>query len=373
MQLLSFETKRQLLGECRSIVLYGAGATGRTVAKLLAGEGMAVRAALDRRASAGQTLDGVPVLAPASHEARTLLADPETVVAITVFNRAGDTAEIRRTLEAAGCRRALTFYALHELYPNELGWRFWIAPRATFTASADRVAWLRELLRDERSRATLDALAAQRRSFSLDFPAPEPLSEQYVAPDLPALASPRIYSHFVDCGAYDGDTLTRMSQRFPAGALASCFEPDPANFVRLAERVRTGLGPQVMLWPCGVWDSTTQLHFSSGEGEGSHVATGGGATIQTVALDEALAGAPPPTYIKLDVEGAEPEALVGARRIIGRSRPVLALSAYHKPAHLWQLAELVDGWDLGYDFHLRTYGHQGFDTVLYAVPRGVML
>ena len=372
MQLVSFASRRELLSHCSSVTLYGAGSIGRAAIKLLRQQGVAVRAVLDRRAAPGQQLEGVLVVVSASFEARAAAGD--ILVVVTILNRTADTADIRRALEDSGCHRALSFSAFYELFPDELGWRFWVAPRSHLAAHAGNVAALRDLLCDDRSRATLDALVAQRRSASLDFPVPEPLEQQYLAPDLPALADPRSYAHFVDCGAFDGDTVERMRDRFPEGALASCFEPDLQNFVKLGDRARAGLGGRpshLLLWPCGVWDTTAQLHFSAGEGESSHVGAAGTTTIQTVALDDALAGAPPPTFIKLDVEGAETEALVGARRLIARSRPVLAVSVYHRPGHLWEIAELVAGWRLGYDFHLRTYGHQGFETVLYAIPRGV--
>jgi hypothetical protein len=49
-----------------------------------------------------------------------------------------------------------------------------------------------------------------------------------------------------------------------------------------------------------------------------------------------------PTFIKLDVEGAEPEALIGGRQTITSHRPTLAVSAYHQPDHLWSLIHAID-------------------------------
>ena len=50
-------------------------------------------------------------------------------------------------------------------------------------------------------------------------------------------------------------------------------------------------------------------------------------------LDEVLRGFHP-NLIKMDIEGAEPEALRGAQTLVAENRPRLAISIYHGPEHL---------------------------------------
>jgi hypothetical protein len=75
-----------------------------------------------------------------------------------------------------------------------------------------------------------------------------------------------------------------------------------------------------------------------------------------------------PTFVKLDVEGAEGAVLEGARDTLRRSRPVLAIALEHNSHDLWRLplkvASLVDN----YAFHFRHHSEQGFDLVCYAIP-----
>jgi hypothetical protein len=85
-------------------------------------------------------------------------------------------------------------------------------------------------------------------------------------------------------------------------------------------------------------------------------------------LDSALINIPI-NYIKMDIEGAEMDALRGSLEVLKRNKPSLAISAYHKPEDLWEIGLWLDGLDLGYKFALRQYGHQCFDTVLYAFVR----
>ena len=94
----------------------------------------------------------------------------------------------------------------------------------------------------------------------------------------------------------------------------------------------------------------------------------GGCSVPVVALDDVLQGQPV-NLIKLDIEGAEAEALLGAQRIIEKYRPGLAVCLYHHPRHLWSIPLWVKGLGLDYSLYFRTHQHNTFDTVLYAVPK----
>ena len=120
-----------------------------------------------------------------------------------------------------------------------------------------------------------------------------------------------------------------------------------------------------MLWPCAVHNRTMRLRFASGLGMASVVRADGAEIVQAVSLDDALSGFRP-TLIKMDIEGAEYDALLGARETIHRYRPGLAVCVYHQPQHLWQIPLLIQSWSLGYRFWLRPHAHNGFDLVLYA-------
>ncbi|HEX4565633.1 MAG TPA: FkbM family methyltransferase, partial [Vicinamibacterales bacterium] len=137
---------------------------------------------------------------------------------------------------------------------------------------------------------------------------------------------------------------------------------------------RRGVGhAEALAWPCAVGDRTEPISFSHGLGEASRVtARGGGSTI-AVALDDVMAGWRP-TLIKMDIEGSEIEALLGARASIAANRPSLAICVYHRPDHLWRVPLLLSSWrELdGYRYYLRAHAFDGFDTVLYANPSEVL-
>jgi len=189
-------------------------------------------------------------------------------------------------------------------------------------------------------------------------------ADQYTPADLPRWKSPM---RLIDCGAYNGDTVAILSQSGYSFDAIVAFEPDPANFIRLAERVRAH-GP-AFCFPCGVSDSIGQVRFQSGDGMGSRESEDGNVTIQCVSIDEALGGFKP-THIKMDIEGAEIDALRGARRTIEGSRPSLAIATYHQPDHMWEIPRLIDSWNLGYRFEIRGHAYNSYETDLYAYPSG---
>jgi hypothetical protein len=75
-----------------------------------------------------------------------------------------------------------------------------------------------------------------------------------------------------------------------------------------------------------------------------------------------------PTFIKMDIEGAEVDALIGARRLIENALPVLAICVYHQPDHLWRIPLLIRSFSDQYRFFLRPHNEEGWDLVCYAVP-----
>jgi FkbM family methyltransferase len=336
----------------RPWLVYGCGSTGRAWAQALARAGAEVRAFVDRDAPDQQALPVLrPVTCPASFKTGCSLL-------IGLHNPGVDIGAVRAELQALGFAHVVLLQELVARFPERS--HFWLAPAAqSLPAEADILA-AHAALADDASRHLFAALLDQRlNAVAHGLPRPDP-ENAYLPPDLPA---PTGLLRFVDCGAYTGDTIDnfrRLGHRFAAVA---AFEPDPAHYPRLVAALAS---EHAAVFPCGVWNRMEQLRFTANDAA-SHIADDGGSVIQTLALDDALPGFAP-TFIKMDIEGAEANALDGARKTIARHRPRLAISAYHRPGDLWDLLLKIRRWDLGYRFHLRSHSFNGFDTVLYALP-----
>lgn len=353
------------LNEGRPVVLYGAGGLGQRVGQALTAAGTPPLAFADRAPGRAE-VDGVPVLA--LDEAVARHADDASFVAC-VFNPAYPFAEGRAALEAAGCRHVLPWLPLgwklgDRLLPQYAAGR----PEVVLDAAAD-VRRAFDLLDDDVSRAEFVRQIRWRLTGDHDvFTPPLPVADQYFSPDVVRL---RPDERFVDCGAYDGDTLAQLLEH-AGGTLAHfvAFEPDPANLVALRERVGAlppEIGAQVEVVAAAVASEPGTVTFG-GVGAAAGIAGGGGLEMPTVAVDDVVEG--PVTFLKMDIEGAEPDALAGATATIVRDRPALALCVYHAPEHLWTLPLAVRDLADGYTYRLRRYGADCWDVILYALPPG---
>lgn len=109
------------------------------------------------------------------------------------------------------------------------------------------------------------------------------------------------------------------------------------------------------------------LSFNVGHGEGASITANGTSYIAVASLDELLQGHSV-DFIKIDLEGTELQVLNGARGLIERARPVLALSLYHRPKDLWELPLALKAMCDGYRLYIRQHYFNSFERVLYAVP-----
>jgi FkbM family methyltransferase len=334
-------------------LVYGAGRTGRSWAKALAASGRTVHGFIDRQAV------GTPEMPVYRLDDCPPSLKSRCAVLLGLHNPGVDVGAVQALLRSAGYGDVWLLQDLVDAWPEQT--HFWLAPSAQSLSHEADIHRACERFADESSRQLFRAILDQRLNGEVaGMRTPDP-GHHYLPQDLSPPGAPL---RFVDCGAYTGDTIEGFRSAGYAFDAIAAFEPDPNHFPKLCAAL---VGEKASVFPCGVWDCMTQLRFASDDAA-SHISDDGDITVQTVALDQALPGFAP-SYIKMDVEGAEPEALRGGQALIANYRPRLAVSVYHRPRHLWELMLQVDGMGLDYQFHLRSHAFNGFDTVLYALPR----
>lgn len=185
--------------------------------------------------------------------------------------------------------------------------------------------------------------------------------------DLPFLQEQKMeHEIFIDGGCYDGEN-SRMFAKWAEDVQKTiyAFEPDQNNF-KICQNVLGELdGISYKLIPKGLWSSEGVLDFCANANEGSRFCPGGEACIPVTSLDAVIDGKV--TFIKMDIEGAEYEALRGAENLIRKYKPKLAISVYHKEEDIWELPKLLLSFHSKYTFYLRHYSLSSEETVLYAI------
>lgn len=179
-------------------------------------------------------------------------------------------------------------------------------------------------------------------------------------------------SVFLDCGAFIGDTAINALQFYGRDKISHIisFEPDNQNIEIINEAVAADSIPadKFTLIKFGVSDKYAELQFSS-NGDGSVITEDGEVTIKVDAIDNMIDE--PISFIKMDIEGSEYDAIIGARNIIKDNIPTLAVCVYHKREDLIEIPKLIisiAGKD-SYNFYIRHHQTNLTELVLYAVPR----
>ncbi|MDR2590938.1 MAG: FkbM family methyltransferase [Oscillospiraceae bacterium] len=176
---------------------------------------------------------------------------------------------------------------------------------------------------------------------------------------------------FIDAGCFDFHTSLDFIEKVKKYSKIIAFEPNPAQYKVCSENAKDI--KNVTVYECGLWNKSTTLSFSSKKDNPGavHITVIDGdksadTKVQVVKLDDILGGEEA-TFIKMDIEGAELNALKGAKQTILHYKPKLAICLYHKPEDIWEIPEYIINLRDDYKLYLRHHSVTYFDTVLYAV------
>lgn len=243
-----------------------------------------------------------------------------------------------------------------------------------------KIIQIYSLLQDAKSKLVyikrLEALTCMGDDFAWEE-ITTPLELQYFDPDVVNLSDHEV---FVDGGAYDGDTLLSFlsaTKNIFDGIYS--FELDPENFVRMQktiEELSPTLQKKIHSICKGLYKEQSSF-LIGGSGESSNILSKDtvpqGYNEETIArrayvtsIDEEIRT--PVSFIKMDVEGAELNALIGAKNTIMRDKPKLAICLYHKIDDLWNIPLFINQMVPSYRFYMRHYTKVATETVLYALP-----
>jgi FkbM family methyltransferase len=175
---------------------------------------------------------------------------------------------------------------------------------------------------------------------------------------------------FVDCGAFIGDTVERYITRFPIFSKIYLYEPESDNYAQAhnyLSKWEATLYHKIVFRNVGVGKKKDTLKFKA-NGAGSSISLDGSTDVVVVSLDEDIKE--PVSFIKMDIEGFELDAIEGAKNHIINEKPILAICVYHKIDDLWEIPEYILKLNPSYKLYLRQYtegdGNNDWETVIYA-------
>jgi FkbM family methyltransferase len=198
--------------------------------------------------------------------------------------------------------------------------------------------------------------------------------EQYAYRHGAAEVAPERGDHVVDGGAGWGDTALWFADAVGPEGRVVCAEVDSVNrsMIDANLAVNAELRGRIAVEPLALWSATGERLDYAVAGPSSSVVeqwrSAEHAQVETVTVDDLVerSGLGRLDFLKLDVEGAELDALRGAEATLRRDRPKLAVAAYHSDADLIQLPAFLEGLGLGYELYLDHFTPGREETILYA-------
>ncbi len=227
--------------------------------------------------------------------------------------------------------------------------------------NAEKLQKVYSLLEDEQSRQVFADVINFKISGKISYLLQSATPKKEIFENIIKFSPGEIY---LDLGAYDGDTVSEFACFCPEYKKIIALEPDAKNFRKLEKNTKSM--ENIDLINSAAWECDTLIPFSSRAGRQSSVSKHG-EKIPARSVDSILCGGAC-TSIKMDVEGCEKQALLGARETIKKYAPKLMVSLYHRNEDIFELPLLVKELNPYYKLFIRRQPNiPAWETNLYAI------
>lgn len=334
------------------ILLWGRGDVAGVIYDYLIKEGIVIfGVVLDKNDDAGEWR-GMPVY---SFESKELPERYSVIVGHSHYELADDLQKRIPQIEDVFCFTAVLFDRSYNI-PKEYIFEHGAEYEEAYELMADRLS-------QDSYIAYLNALVSDDYRYVLPYVCRE---MDYFQNDIWQIGQDEVY---VDCGAYDGDTIRTFLNRCENNyGSVYAFELDKANFGRLEKYVESKKLTNIKCENIGLWDKVGVLRFcssveqearidSSEDSDGNVIPV---TTLDTYFVDELV------NIIKINYTPGAIETLYGARNVIRRSKPKLAVTVGLDADEICSVPRIIHEIDSSYDIYLRFFTAMPAKLVLLA-------
>ena len=220
--------------------------------------------------------------------------------------------------------------------------------------------WLYHKLEDYRSKKLLLAILLNWYQFDITTTqtALEKNYDQYYDLDIIKVTEEEV---FVDIGAYTGDSIISYINNYGINSYKKIYGYEMTKESYRLLKNNTKYYPNIEVKNKAITNESKTLYLKEHEDASANmIVEKSNCKIEAVSLDEDIKE--PITMIKMDIEGAEEQALIGSKNHIQKEKPKLLISVYHNHEDLWKLPNLIHSYVNEYHFYLRCYGNHIFPT-----------
>ena len=230
----------------------------------------------------------------------------------------------------------------------------------------NKIEELKNLLEDEESKRVLETRIEAYETGNIELLKNIEIdNDEYFDKDIINLSSEEF---FVDVGAYIGDTIENFIYHTQGNyKKIIAFEPDNENMLSLNSYILENNINNIIVYKLATWNKKEKTKFYENGSLISQIYDKGNSITDVDTLDNVLLNIIPTTFIKVNVEGSEYKTIEGAKNIIRRYKPKLAICVYHGVTDVYEIPLLIKKLVPEYKIYLRHYSESLLDTIFYAV------
>lgn len=354
--------------ELKEVWIYGGGDFAGELERFLQNRGVKVVGRVTRENFQSTETTG-------GHE--LYFANPHPVF-VGVFNHRDDPIEIVEYLENVGITDIVSPSTIINNFGDRNFHKYYLSGElATHPHSQEDLEFVKKNLFDDESLVILEGFLSYQSTGELrSIRRSSDASQQYLGKTLPDSFWKQWMTDelkWLDVGAFDGDTLRGIYHEARNSEYDSyiCIEPDHINYKKLVATVKE-LDIDAELLNVAVGAESGEIAFmhegtlSAHQNEKDTKSEKHG-VVSVMTIDQ-ICGDFKPSHIKMDIEGAEMSALIGAKESLLSYRPKLAISLYHLPYDITRIPIYLMTLLQDYAWFIRCYGAHGYDTILYGIP-----
>lgn len=218
------------------------------------------------------------------------------------------------------------------------------------------------LLSDYKSKKTFENILNFKITLDLEFMKDYENTPkiQYFENDIYKMSESAV---FVDGGGYIGDTTLNFIEKNSEYKKIYLFEPMMENMKKAKQNL--AIYDDIEYFQCGLSNFEGEVFFSEDDASSS-IVDKSNIKIKVNYLDNLIKEKV--DFIKFDIEGAEQDAIDGAKELIKKYNPILAICIYHKAHDWYKIPQKILEINKDYKIYLRHYMEGISETVMYFIP-----
>jgi len=331
------------------IIIYGTGVGGRRIYDILREMGYRSFVFTDSNPAVwGETIFGYDIISPEK------IKKNDIVCIASYFN----SIEIANKLYQSGIKNIVELFFLKLLDLKKT--------IIFLQNNIDNIKKVLKLLYDEKSKECYLKMLLFRLTLNPLYITTSPSDRRYFHP----IVRPNSNDIVIDGGAYDGDTIEWWSKMGVSPKIIFAFDPDEINYLNLIKKYKTE--KKIKPVKKGLYNKQMKLKFHGNSGSaGSLIREDGSESIEVISIDLFVKKNEISSIdlIKLDIEGAELKALMGAKHVLSEFSPKLQICLYHKTSDFIEIPLLINSINSNYDMYVEHHSHTLTETILYCKPK----